>query len=109
MKYEVVKLNGRHAHVVEYAFSIEFSKSVNWGTGVLDFDRSRRWFNDHFGWSQDVEEQVHMRRNKCAFDDSYKPHDINPVWAYSAKYMNYRIYVASEKEVSWYILCHPKL
>jgi len=109
MKYEVVKLDGRHAHVSDYEFSIEFSKLISVGTGVLDFDRSRRWFNDQFGWSQDVEQQDQMRHNKRRYGIEYEVSDINNVWAYSAKYKNYRIYVATDKEMSWYILCHPKL
>jgi hypothetical protein len=77
------------------------------GTGVLDFDRCRRWFNEHFGWSQDVETRQKMQENSQYNRDAYEPNDINPVWAYCVKYGDYRIYVEDEKTLSWFCLCHP--
>ena len=89
-----------------YTHLIEFPKS-NIGTGVLDFDRSRRWFNDQFGWSQDVETMTHMQINKSMHKDEYQDNDINPIWAYCVKYGDYRIYVADDKTLSWFVLNHP--
>jgi hypothetical protein len=37
----------------------------------------------------------------------FEPDDVNPIWAYSAKYNDYRIYVATDKELNWFILSHP--
>jgi hypothetical protein len=90
-----------------YTYLIEFSVN-NLGTGVLDFDRSRRWFNEQFGWSQDVETRSKMLQNKRHHRDAYQDNDINPVWAYNVKYGDYRIYVDSDKTLSWFCLCHPK-
>ena len=90
-----------------YTYLIEFSVG-HFGTGVLDFDRSRRWFNEQFGWSQDVETRSRMLQNKRYHQDAYQDNDINPVWAYNVKYGDYRIYVDSDKTLSWFLLCHPK-
>ena len=91
-----------------YTYIIEFNKSISFGTGVLDFDRCRRWFNEQFGWSQDVETRDQMKQNKRSFRDAYEDNDINPVWAYCVKYGDYRIYVDTDKTLSWFCLCHPK-
>lgn len=91
-----------------YTYLIEFSKLRAIGTGVLDFDRCRRWFNEHFGWSQDVETRQRMQENKMQNQGAYEDNDINPVWAYCVKYGDYRIYLDDDKTLSWFVLCHPK-
>lgn len=91
-----------------YKYLIQFIKDSRSGTGVLEFDRSRRWFNEHFGWSQDVETRATMIRNKESHPNAYDLSDINPVWAYCVKYGDYRIYVDDDKTLSWFALCHPK-
>jgi len=90
-----------------YTHLIEFTRSASMSTGVLDFDRCRRWFNEHFGWSQDVETRDEMKSNKRVFKEEYEDTDINPVWAYSVKYRDYRIYVNDDKTLSWFVLNHP--
>ena len=99
-------MDGRYSKY-GYTYIIEFSKVTSFGTGVLDFDRSRRWFNEKFGWSQDVETRQKMQENRQYQAEAYEDIDINPVWAYCVKYGDYRIYVADEKTLSWYVLCHP--
>jgi hypothetical protein len=106
MHYKITKMDGRYSRY-DYRYLIEFSKNVITGTGVLDFDRSRRWFNDQFGWSQDVETRSEMKRNQRMHRDAYEENDINPVWAYAVKYGDYRIYVDNDKTLSWFVLCHP--
>lgn len=87
---------------------IEFPRSHFASTDVLDFDRSLRWFTDNFGWGQDVAVRNEMLINQRKYPENYQPNDINPVWAYSIKYNNYRIYVNGEAELNWYVLSHPK-
>lgn len=73
--------------------------------GVLAFDRSRRWFNEKFGWSQDVETRSAI---KGLSDTTKAGEDYNDVWAYSIKYNDYRIYVRDDAALSWYSLTFPK-
>ena len=108
MKYKVIKMDNRYTHH-GYAYLIEFSKVVAFGTGVLDFDRCRRWFNQNFGWSQDVETRGRLLQNRRNNKESYQSDDINLVWAYAVKYGDYRIYVDNDKTLSWFLLCHPVL
>ena len=107
MKYKITKMDRRYTRH-GYTYIIEFSKTVSQGTGVLDFDRCRRWFNEHFGWSQDVETQKKMHENRLYHKDAYEDNDINPVWAYCVKYSDYRIYVDNDRTLSWFVLNHPR-
>jgi hypothetical protein len=104
MNYEITKLDRRHSWHDQFAYMIEFRKSdyslYNRSEGVLQFDRSRRWFNETYGWSQDVE-----TRSKIG-QSNFK--DFNLHWAYSIKYNEYRIYVQSDQELNWFVLSHSK-
>jgi hypothetical protein len=102
MKYQVTKLDRRHAWHGDFAYMIEFSKDSWLGTGVLNFDRCRRWFNEKFGWSQDVE-----TRSAVIRASDFSPDDYNLDWAYSAKYREYRIYVKDAAVLNWFIMSHP--
>ena len=106
MNYKIVQLDKRHNWRKIYKYCIEFSKS-RYSSGVLDFDRARRWFNRTYGWSQDVRTQNEIAGQLNIQD--YKNHqqeDLNLAWAYCTEYRNYRIYVASDKELMMFELVH---
>jgi len=103
MNYEITQLDRRHAWNDQFEYMIEFKKThesmyVRSNQGVLEFDRSRRWFNETYGWSQDVETRSQIGRTQA---------DFNLHWAYSIKYNEYRIYVQSDQELNWFVLRHP--
>lgn len=107
MKYSIVKLDGRFSYSNIYSYCIEFSSNRLLGTGVLDFDRARRWFNRTYGWSQDVKTQDKIARELNSMRPaSPEPDDINLQWAYSTEYRHYRIYVSSDKELMFFELAH---
>jgi len=106
MQYQIVKLDGRHGWSKIYRYSIEFPKGA-YSSGVLEFDRARRWFNRTYGWSQDVKTQndIAGQLNKWG-PESHEPDALNLLWAYSTEYRNYRIYVSSDKELMFFELAH---
>lgn len=109
MQYEVIKLDGRHSWHAQFEYMIEFSKSTWKGTGVLDFDRSRRWMNQTWGWTQDVETRsALLKRKRDLRQTAVKDEDINLHWSYSVNYENYRIYLFGEKELNWFQLNYAK-
>ena len=108
MKYKVVKLDGRYSHSSDFRYLIKFSKNISADTSVRDYDQAMRWFNDHFGWTQEVETRLAMIRNWMHHRTAYSSEDFNPIWSYCAKYSNYRIYVLSEKELEWFLLSNPQ-
>ena len=97
MNYTVTKLDCRYAYWEEFNYVIEFHKNRDWGlgTGVLDFDCARKWFNETYGWSQEVDTRREIVASKVrmniAIDDFS---EINIDWSYSIRYQEYRIYVS---------------
>jgi len=106
MNYEIVKLNGRNSWSKIYRYTIEFPKG-DYSSGVLEFDRARRWFNRTYGWSTDVKTQNEIAEQlNDTVPSSHQSDDLNLQWAYSTEYRNYRIYVASDKELMFFELAH---
>lgn len=108
MKYQVTRLDGRFSHSSSFDYVLEFSKNT-WsnGTGVLDFDRARRWMNRTWGWSQDVETRSSIKRLESVRPNvTVQAEDMNLHWAYSVAYRDYRIYLASDKELTFFQLAH---
>jgi hypothetical protein len=112
MNYEITKLDRRHAWYGQFTYMIEFKKTRQSfynrsNQGVLEFDCSRRWFNETYGWSQDVETRAQIGQARAQNNKDYTQ-DFNLHWAYSIKYDEYRIYVRSDQELNWFVLKHPK-
>ena len=75
---------------------VEFSKHAfpfpNHESGVLAFDRARRWFNETYDYTQDIETRAEMIKTKTQiYDEDWS--DINRNWSYSIRYQEYRIYM----------------
>jgi hypothetical protein len=85
---------------------VEFSKAAWVGTGVIDFDRARRWMNQTWGWSQEAETRAQLKKISKT-DPNNIQDEINRHWAYSVQYRDYRIYLNSAKELNWFVLAHP--
>jgi len=106
MMYNIVQLDGRHSWHKIYRYTIEFPKGT-YSSGVLEFDRARRWFNSTYGWSTDVRTQNEIAGQlNDTVPSSHQPDDLNLQWADSTEYRNYRIYVASDKELMFFELAH---
>ena len=98
MNYKIIKLDKRYAYHKQFPYMIEFRKRPDWAvggtSGVLEFDRCRKWFNETWGWSQDIETRAEMVKSKVrvhqGLDDDWS--EINRFWAYSCRYQEYRIY-----------------
>jgi hypothetical protein len=92
MNFTITKLDQQHAWHEQFAYMIEFLKRKDWDHkstgGVLEFDQCRKWFNEAWGWSQDIETRDTMYKSGLG-----KPEDINCFWSYSIRYSEYRIYV----------------
>jgi len=102
MQYKIVELDGRFAHRARFKYLITFTKSPG-KSSILNFDRCRRWFNDTYGWSQDVEMQAPMRKAKTAYPE-INDVVVNEHWAYNIKYDDYRIYVATDEILTMFQL-----
>jgi hypothetical protein len=99
MNYTLIKLDRRHSYHEQFAYMVEFRKRPDWAiggsSGVLDFDRVRKWMNESWGWSQDVETRTEMVKSiaKTHPINSDLLSEINRHWAWSCRYQEYRIYM----------------
>lgn len=109
MRYQVTRLDRRHSYRDQFEYMLEFSKGAWVGTGVIDFDRSRRWMNRTWGWSQDVNTRnILVDRIENPDNTAVQADDINPHWAYSVEYRDYRIYLAGDEELMYFQLAHAQ-
>ena len=102
MKYHVTDMDRRFSHSASFRYMLRFSKATWQGTGVLDFDRARRWMNQTWGWSQDVDTRNAIAHSNIVLQEG----DINQHWAYSAVYKDYRIYLKGNEELAFFQLAH---
>ena len=110
MRYQVTRLDKRFANHDHFKYMLEFSMATWRGTGVLDFDRARRWMNQTWGRSQDVDTRNKIILRKTALTDSLvQEDDINIHWAYAVKYNDYRIYLKDDQALMYFQLAHPSI
>ena len=111
MRYKTTKLDGRHANRNLYQYVIEFGKFNyhNHQTGVLDFHKALQWFNRTWGFSVAVDLQQQIVKDTVAVtgrSDAWSHSDMNPHWAYSSQYRDFRIYVRGDEELAMFELVH---
>jgi hypothetical protein len=96
MNFTITKLDRRHAWHDQFPYMVEFHRRKSWDNktagGVLEFDQARRWFNETYGWSQDVETREEIIKSMTQTAD-WKEDQINKHWAYSIRYQEYRVYL----------------
>ena len=102
MHYKIIRLDGRYNYRTRFRHLIAFTKMPG-HSAILEFDRCRRWFNDTYGWSQDVEMQTPMAKAQNFYID-ISDVEINRYWAYNIKYNDYRIYVADDQILTMFQL-----
>ena len=107
MNYTITKLDRRHSWHDDFKWMIEFRRQTNYAprmrTGVLEFDQCRRWFNEKFGYSCDVETRAEIKRST----EDKDPDAYNKTWAYSINYGQYRLNVIDDAVLNWFTLSFP--
>jgi len=103
MQYQITNMDqAQRDAFASFDYMLRFGRPDQEGTGVLDFDRARRWMNRTYGWSQDLETRTTIWNSNIVLQDG----DINLHWAYSAVYKDYRIYLKGDKELAFFQLAH---
>ena len=97
MNFEITKLDRRHSWHNQFPYMVEFRRRKSWdhksSGGVLEFDQARRWFNETYGWSQDIETREEMLKSLLQMNPLEYKEKLNYHWAYSCRYQEYRIYL----------------
>lgn len=121
MKYTVKPLDARFAYRSYFKYYVGFSASMTQNHGPIAFNDVLAWFIDTYGWSAEVREYAKIMRwthtnqmasqiNQNLANDlllERSPH-CNPYWSWSNGYADLRVYVASDKELSFFKLKFPK-
>jgi len=111
MKYKIQKLDGRYAHREYFAYTIVFQPRMRPDhKGILWFNDVKRWFERTYGASSEIREWREMLRYHNAFisymeKEKLSDH-VNFNWSWSNGYEDLRIYVKSDKELSFFKLAH---
>lgn len=121
MKYTIQKLDGRYTYRDLFEYCIKFSNRMAVDQGPLQFNDAMKWFYDTYGWSAEIRDYSKMQKwaiqsaqwiglrrlqSPSGFAEQISAH-CNPHWSWTNGYDDLRIYVASEKELSFFQLARP--
>jgi hypothetical protein len=106
MKYYVKKLDGRYAHNRHFDYCVEFSRNQ---FGPVEFHTAMAWMIETYGYSAEVRDFMWIRsmlekRQQFNVPNSNVPAFINPLWSWTNGSNNLRLYMKSEKELSFFKL-----
>lgn len=117
MKYIIQKLDGRHSYNKLFQYYIGFHASMSINQGPLNFSRCQKWFFQTYGWSAEIRTYSSILHwYKQSQNLNYirpinlepLPDDCNKYWSWTIGVADqYRIYVASEQELSFFCLANP--
>ena len=116
MKYTFTRLDGRYSHRENFEFYLGFASSMVRQAGPIGFNDAMIWFTNLYGWSAEIKQWHHIDRWTCsqklglpiAASVLARPSaHWNPHWSWSNSYQDLRIYVATEKELTFFQLAHP--
>lgn len=119
MKYQIVKLDGRYSYNDLFDYYIKFPGGMVNNRGPEQFNQAHRWFVETYGWSAEIRQWIDIQNwhSKVVPIMAVKggwvrpqikdaPPDCNLNWSWSNNYNDLRIYVASEKILSFFHLAH---
>ena len=106
MRYIVKKLDGRYAYNNYFEYVIEFPRN---SFGPMDFHTCLGWMIETYGYSAEVRDFMYIRgmlkkRQQFNVPDSDTPAFVNQTWSWTNGSDNLRLYMKSEKEVSFFKL-----
>jgi hypothetical protein len=119
MKYEIAKLDGRFTYRDLFEYYIKFSNSMTRGQGPLHFNSVLEWFRDTYGWSAEIRQYSNMMNWNTASRNVMNqfpkatgilgelPDCCNSHWSWTNGYDDLRIYVASDRELNFFLLRWP--
>lgn len=118
MKYSVQKLDGRFTYRDLFEYCIKFSNRMAVDRGPLQFNNALEWFRNTYGWSAEIRDYSKMQKwtqqatawlgsrqiQKASGVLEDLPAHCNPHWSWTNGYDDLRIYVASDQELSMFVL-----
>ena len=125
MKYTIKRLDKRYSHADLFQYYIGFpGRQIN-DRGPECFNDALQWFTRTYGWSAEIEQYTDIKSFSTAFNNVartmrkfnghslgfQKTHPIpsccNELWSWSNSYDDLRIYVATDREMTFFQLAFP--
>lgn len=112
MKYKIRKLDGRYSYREYFKYCIVFPNVQLSYRYVEHFNNALQWFVQTYGPSTEIRmwKDILDHRNRFGavlLDEEPLPEYVNFNWSWSNGYDDLRIYIKSEKELSFFKLANP--
>jgi hypothetical protein len=126
MKYTIQRLDKRYSHADLFQYYIGFSARQINDRGPECFNEVLQWFTRTYGWSAEIKQYTDIKRYGTAFNNVAhamqrkfnghplgfrKPQSIpsccNELWSWSNLYDDLRVYVATDRELTFFQLAFP--
>lgn len=114
MRYKIVKLDGRWSYRKYFEYAIIFSNRMNTWNGPLHFAEAQKHFFDTYGWSAEIRQWADIREYTSMIHkysnpgiEPSQPDAVNTNWSWTNGYDDLRIYVKSQKELTFFQLTFP--
>ena len=126
MKYTIQRLDKRYSHADIFQYYIKFSARQTIDRGPECFNEALQWFTRTYGWSAEIKQYVDIKRYSTAFNNvthhmqrKFGNHPLgvpnqhpipdccNELWSWSNLYDDLRVYVATDRELTFFQLTFP--
>jgi len=126
MKYTIQRLNKRYSYSDLFQYYVGFSRNMSNNQGPEKFNEVLQWFTKTYGWSAEIRQyatmlEYHERisgfnqliHKRFSTHPAYKQHastfpeSCNNTWSWSNNYDDLRVYVATDRELTFFQLAHP--
>ena len=127
MKYTIQRLDKRYSHADLFQYYIGFpARQIN-NRGPECFNEALQWFTRTYGWSAEIKQYADIKSFGTSFNSVARamqrkfnghpllgvqnpqpiPSCCNELWSWSNLYDDLRVYVATDRELTFFQLAFP--
>lgn len=126
MKYTIQRLDKRYSYSDLFQYYVGFSHRMSDNQGPEKFNEVLQWFTKTYGWSAEIKQYANMLAHHQRISSmnqlmhqKFKSHPLfkptasifpeccNNAWSWSNTYDDLRVYVATDRELTFFQLAHP--
>ena len=126
MKYTIQRLNKRYSHADLFQYYIGFNPRMGADRGPECFNEILYWFTRTYGWSAEIKQYINVKQYATSYNTITHhmhqkfgnhpllnqvqhpiPNFCNELWSWSNLYDDLRIYVATDRELTFFQLTFP--
>jgi hypothetical protein len=125
MKYTIQRLDKRYSHADLFQYYVGFSARQINDRGPECFNETLQWFTRTYGWSAEIKQYTDIKSFGTAYQSvahalqSFNGHSFglqkirpipsccNELWSWSNSYDDLRVYVATDRELTFFQLTFP--